>query len=460
MSAPMSTPLSVSELLHTVKGTLERNYAELSVEGEISNFTRHFKSGHLYFTLKDIDAQIPCVFFKGMASYCSFEPKDGQKVIVQADLSLYPQQGRIQLIVKSMRPAGLGTLQQQFDALKEKLRLEGLFDSSRKRPIPTYPEHVGIITSATGAVIQDIQKTFLRRAPWINLYLIPVHVQGSSAAPEIVHALERWNAPDSPYPSVDVLIVGRGGGSLEDLWAFNEEIVARAIAASRIPVISAVGHESDVTIADFVADKTASTPTAAAEFASPDTAGLLAYLDHTRTAMGRKVQQSLDYCALQIRQYARGPLSLHPSQLLKDYLLTLDQLDKQLHDALDASLTQAKQLYNTYGLHLLKHNPESQVTLAKQQLSSLESTLLRQTHHQWDALTTRVHTLEKLLTSLSPASALQRGYAIITTPDGKLISQTKSLKKGTSLHILTRQADISATVTDSSPPSFDKLTPL
>lgn len=256
---------SVSEITSLIKDTLEKNFSDLSVVGEISNFKAH-SSGHWYFTLKDSGAQISCTMWKGLNSYVFFTPQDGMKIIVRGKITVYPPRGNYQMDVRSMQPVGTGDLQLAFEALKNKLLQEGLFDEEFKQEIPEMPERIGIITSREGAAIRDMFSVAKRRFPLVQLDLIPVQVQGAGAAEQIASALDQLNELNE----VDVIILARGGGSIEDLWCFNEEIVARAIFRSELPVVTGIGHEVDFTIADFVADLRAATPTAAMELVLPD----------------------------------------------------------------------------------------------------------------------------------------------------------------------------------------------
>lgn len=260
-----SEPISVAELTSYIKRTLEDNFENISVVGELSNFKPHY-SGHWYFTLKDADAQISCTMWKGLNNYVFFTPQDGMKVIVSGKITVYPPRGSYQIDVKSMQPAGVGELQLAFEKLKQKLRDEGLFDEEFKKELPTFPMKIGVVTSTDGAAKRDIISVASRRFPMAELIIYPAKVQGSGAAETIVAGIKTLNKIED----VEVIVLARGGGSLEDLWAFNEEIVARAIFNSNLPIVTGVGHETDFTIADFVADKRASTPTAALEILLPD----------------------------------------------------------------------------------------------------------------------------------------------------------------------------------------------
>lgn len=266
--------LSVSEITNLIKTVIEEGFSEVNVIGEISNFKAHV-SGHWYFTLKDANAQISCTMWRGFNNYVLFTPQDGMKVIVSGKITVYPPRGNYQIDVRSMKPAGIGELQLAFEKLKQKLAAEGLFDTEYKKPIPKFPQKIGIVTAIDGAAFQDMKSIAARRYPLVELVIAPCRVQGEGAAEEIVSSIKYLNQ----FDDIDVIIVGRGGGSLEDLWPFNEEIVARAIFDSRIPIISAIGHEIDFTIADFVADLRAPTPSAAMELATPNIDELFAFIN-------------------------------------------------------------------------------------------------------------------------------------------------------------------------------------
>jgi exodeoxyribonuclease VII large subunit len=317
--------LTVAEMTNLIRRELESNYANVMVQGEVSNF-KHHTSGHMYFTLKDASAQISCVLWKSRVSVLTTLPEEGIQVVVRGSITVYPPRGSYQIDVEHVAPLGLGELQQAFERLKRRLAAEGLFDAEKKKPIPEFPECIGIITSQAGAALQDILSVLARRFPSVIVLLVPVRVQGVGAAREIAEAIADCNR----YGRLDVLIVTRGGGSLEDLWAFNEEVVARAIHASNIPIISAVGHEIDFSIADFVADLRAPTPSAAAELATPDQAQLLDLLRNLYYTM----HQSLDDRVQRLRDRISNLVASYsfnrPKNDLRQYTQRLDELDRAL----------------------------------------------------------------------------------------------------------------------------------
>jgi len=320
-TAETSKVVSVSDITRQIKQSLEQRFARVWVQGEVSNFKRH-TSGHLYFTLKDESAQISAAMWRSRAANLLFLPEDGMKVIARGAITVYPPRGNYQMDVDQLTPVGIGELQIAFERLKRKLSAEGLFDESRKRPLPKFPERIGVITSETGAALQDIRTVLSRRFPAVELILIPVRVQGAGASDEIARALREMNR----YGRVDVIIVGRGGGSLEDLWAFNEEIVARAIAASRIPVVSAVGHEIDFTIADFVADLRAPTPSAAAEMVVPDRAELLELIRNYEYTMRQGALQLIDGHRERVQSLLSSYAFNRPKDIVREYAQRLDEL--------------------------------------------------------------------------------------------------------------------------------------
>jgi exodeoxyribonuclease VII large subunit len=362
---------SVTEITGEIKATLEAEYQSIWVEGEISNYLHH-TSGHRYFTLKDAGAQIKAVIWRFSAQGLQFEPKDGLKVRVFGDITLYEKGGYYQIRVTRILPVGKGSLEEQFQRLKEKLAQEGLFSEDHKQPIPAYPEAIGIITSPTGAAVRDIVNICKRRAPTVRLILRPARVQGEGAAEDIAKAIEEFNR----WGKADLLIVGRGGGSLEDLWAFNEEIVARSIYQSQIPIISAVGHETDFSIADFVADLRASTPSAAAELATYDAQAAMMFISDSRNRLARALTHNVKMRRQLLDRLIGARVLLSPAVLLE-----------RPSQRLDDSITRIK---NIAELLLLKNR---------------------------GALTL----LEHKLSALSPDSVLKRGYAIVQHREGQAI---------------------------------------
>ncbi|MGI8907515.1 MAG: exodeoxyribonuclease VII large subunit [Candidatus Sumerlaeaceae bacterium] len=374
--APAGKPLSVTELTGQIRNLLEVKFAEVLVEGEISGM-RPAASGHCYFTLKDATAQVSCVLWAADAARLGKKmPRDGDKVEITGRLSVYAQRGNYQIVVSKIRPAGLGRLFMAFNELKERLEKEGLFAAGRKRPIPQFPKKIGIVTSPTGAAIRDILKVLSRRAPHIEVVIWPARVQGDGAAREIAHGINRLNARNA----ADVLIVGRGGGSLEDLWAFNEEVVARAIYKSAIPVISAVGHEIDFTIADFVADYRAPTPSAAAEIVARNSNELLRDLEQSTARLKKAMHQRFGFLretphlrarlesALiprvtllrsRLTQFQRSHALQRPIHKLNDMRQQLDDTQARMHRGLSDRNQHARQLHARLSAHLNALNPKA-----------------------------------------------------------------------------------------------------
>ena len=328
-------PITVKQLVYRLRDTVSIAMGTQWVVGELSN-VKHHTSGHVYFTLKEQGAEIFCAFFKAAASKCPIRLQEGMKVHVLGSATVYPDRGQLQLVIRQVKAAGQGDLQTRFLELKPKLQREGLFDAEHKKKIPTFPRAIGIVTSPTGAVIQDMRHVLERRAPWVKAYLLPVRVQGAGAEHEIAAAVRAWSgAPFNGLPPVDVLIVGRGGGSIEDLWPFNEEVVARAIYASDIPVISAVGHEPDVTISDLVADRRASTPSNAAELAVPDQAELRRKLQMLAERMCKSQQHKIDGYDRRLRELQRKRVLTDPMAFLQDRSMQLDLTQERLVSAME-----------------------------------------------------------------------------------------------------------------------------
>jgi exodeoxyribonuclease VII large subunit len=416
--------LSVSQLTRLITDVLEENFEHVWVEGEISNIATP-ASGHLYFTLKDAGAQIRCVLFRAAARSLKFKPTDGMRLIVRGRVSVFAQRGDYQLLAEYMEPQGIGALQLAFIQLKERLAREGIFDESLKKPIPLLPTRVGIVTSPTGAAIHDILTVINRRYANIEILIAPVKVQGDGAAGEIAAAVRDFNR----YREVDVLIVGRGGGSLEDLWAFNEEIVARAISASRIPVISAVGHEIDFTIADLVADLRAPTPSAAAELVVASKAELSSSLESLASRLIRAIEAAI--AALRSRQRTAQGALRDPAMLIGHLVQRLDYLQERLTASMDDALERRVDRLAFLESHLGVQSPAYLVNRLKDHLERLS-------HRQTRAIAVILENLRSAaarnastLNALSPLATLSRGYAIAhSLTDGSLIRDSACLSVG------------------------------
>lgn len=442
--------LTVSELNRQVKRMLEVSYAQVWVKGELTGLSKP-SSGHWYFNLKDDKAQIRCAIFKGFNQRLKFQPKEGDLVVALGKVSLYEGRGDYQLIVESMEPAGLGQLQAAFDALKLKLSQEGLFNIEHKKAIPVMPQKVVVITSASGAVIHDILSVTQRRFPLLEIILIPVSVQGEKAAKEIAKAIEFANQ----HKVADVMIVGRGGGSLEDLWSFNEEVVARAIFNSEIPVISAVGHEVDFTIADLVADYRAPTPSAAAEKITPDQYELMQQLDMTERRLhflfSSKLQQSQDKL-LHLNKRLK-----HPGDSLKEKKQKLEQLNQRIIQAINHRLKLSQQQLDTQRLTLKQLNPIGKIERHHQTLARLEDKLFNLQQNQLKKYEHQLGLLAQTLHTASPLATLGRGYAIIKkgsdsqASSSKVVTSSKQLNAGDKITASFKDGDIYCTVDQSTP---------
>ena len=415
--------LSVSDLNRQVKRMLEVSYGQVWVSGEISGLSRP-RSGHWYFTLKDDKAQIRCAMFKGLNQRLKFMPNEGDLILVRAKVSLYEGRGDYQLIVDSMEPEGLGQLQAAFEALKLKLSEEGLFNTERKKEIPSMPKKVAVITSQSGAVIHDIISVCQRRFPALEIILLPVSVQGDSASGEIAHAIALTNQLNL----ADVIIVGRGGGSLEDLWAFNEEVVARAIFASELPIVSAVGHEVDFTIADLVADYRAPTPSAAAEKITPDQFELMQTIDQLQRRFDylitQKLQKSIDeIITLQSRLK-------HPGETLKEKKSRLLELNTRFDQAIKNRLRFAQQTLETQRQTFFQYKPSQAIQHQAQKNQHLAERLLLAERKIIEQQQHRLSMSAQTLHTASPLATLGRGYAILKSEKKKVLTSTKQLKAG------------------------------
>jgi len=426
-----AAPLTVSRLNREVRTLLESNFDYLWVEGEISNFVAP-ASGHWYFTLKDEGAQVRCAMFRNRNQRLRLRPENGATVRLRCRVSLYEARGEFQLIVEFMEPAGEGALRAAFEALKAKLDAEGLFALERKRPLPEHPRKIAVITSATGAAIHDILTVTRRRSPSLALYLLPVAVQGASAPAEICRAValaNRWHREGRLH--VDALLLGRGGGSLEDLQAFNEESVARAIAASDIPVVSAVGHEVDISIADLVADQRAPTPSAAAELLSLDQHQQLAQFAALETALARQVRRMLQQAALELRAL-RHRLQ-HPGHRLREYSQRTDELTLRLERAARGVLQQREHRLRLLQGRLRAASPAVRAAALRRRTAELEALLVRLARARLQRAASDLGHLAQLLDSLSPLRVLNRGYAILTDAGGAVVRDAAAVDAGATL---------------------------
>jgi len=420
------TILTVSQLNRATSQLLGEHFLSVLVEGEISNLSAP-SSGHLYFSLKDANAQVRCAMFKTQQRRLAFKPENGKQVVVKAQVSLYEPRGDFQLIVEHIEEAGDGALRRAFEALKLKLSEEGLFDTANKQSLPTLPKTIGVITSPSGAAIRDILTVLRRRFAAIPVIIYPVAVQGDNASYEITRAIALANE----QKQCDVIILGRGGGSLEDLWAFNEERVARAIFASTIPIISAVGHETDVTIADFVADLRAATPSAAAELAAPDQQEWLSRFVYLETRLQQQLQrklsqkqQSLDWLAKRLQQQ-------HPGQKLARNAQRMDELESRLNQAMQTRLRHNKSLVEAKVAKLWQYSPSVTINNYKQKQDYLSKRLVAITRHKLEWLNQRLLNASQTLHAVSPLATLNRGYAlVIHHPSGQIVRSTAQLKQG------------------------------
>ncbi len=440
--SPTTTVLTVSQLNRNVRHLLETQLPALWLEGEVSNFARP-GSGHWYLTLKDSQAQVRCAMFRGANQRVGFTPSNGQQVLVRCRAGLYEPRGEYQLVIEQMQEAGHGALQRQFEQLKQRLADEGLFASEHKRDMPEPIRRVGVITSPSGAAIHDILSVLGRRDPRIEVLIYPTAVQGESAPAAIIQAIETANW----HGAADVLIVGRGGGSLEDLWAFNSEPLARALYASAIPTISAVGHESDFTIADFVADLRAPTPSAAAELVSQDSAELVSYIAALQRTLSSAMRRQLTTATTAV-SYLRQRLR-HPAQRLQQQAQRLDQLEQQLqrsqHRALQQRQQQLLQLYK----RLHRVDPALRLQSLQSRLAQQQQRLNRAIAQQLKQQRNSLQRQLQLLDAVSPLKVLERGYAVVLA-NGAAVVDSGDVGAGDKLTIKLHRGQIAATVTDNS----------
>ncbi len=432
--------LTVSQLTARLKSHIEGSFNDIWVEGEISNL-RSPPSGHLYFSLKDRDSQIRAVLFRNGGRRPPFVPADGQSVLVRGHLTIYEPRGDYQIIVDYVEPVGVGALQAAFEQLKARLAAEGLFDPARKRPLPSLPRCLGIVTSPTGAVIRDMLTILARRFANLHIIINPVPVQGAEAAGRIADAIDELNA----LGLVDVIIIARGGGSLEDLWAFNEEIVARAIARSGVPVISAVGHETDVTIADFVADLRAPTPSAAAELVVRSKAELLDRVEQLRLRLARSLRQSLLWQRDRVQREGRA--LTHPRRAIERSLQRTDELDGRLRVAASRVAGHRREFLRVRLERIQACSPRDLIRVALQRQEQLQERLAGQIGRLANGWRENVSRRAAQLHHLSPLAILARGYSIAQRlPDGAILRSAQTISRGDRIRLVLHEGELEAVV--------------
>jgi exodeoxyribonuclease VII large subunit len=426
---------SVSRLNGEIRSVLEGSFPLLWVEGEISNLATP-RSGHSYFSLKDEHAQVRCALFRNRRMLLRFQPKDGDRVLVRARISLYEARGDFQLIIEHMEPAGEGALQRAFEELKARLEAEGLFDARRKQLLPAFPRCIGVVTSPTGAAIRDILQVLMGRFPGLPVIVYPTLVQGESAAGEIASTLKLADRRGD----CDLLILARGGGSLEDLWAFNDETLARTIAELETPVISAVGHETDFTIADFVADRRAPTPSAAAELASPDSGQLQQQLDVLNGRLRRAMQRLLTEKRQHMDHHHHRLRLLHPLRRVHEQQQRLDELGMRMEAAMKNRLGQNRQALGELQSRLRLLSPAQRLKTLDSLLNQQREKLRTAMEHRLSRHRLRLEGLSRELHAVSPLQTLARGYTITTEAgSGKVITHADEVSPGT--RIRTRLAE-------------------
>ncbi|MDQ3621103.1 MAG: exodeoxyribonuclease VII large subunit [Verrucomicrobiota bacterium] len=442
----------MSEITRAVRAAIENQLGVVWVQGEVSN-CRKQGSGHQYFTLKDEHSQLACVLFARPGMWRKqVALSDGMHVQVRGALTVYEARGQYQLNVQLVQPAGAGLLQARFEALKRKLDAEGLFDPGRKRALPKFPAAVGVITSPTGAAVRDMLNIFTRRAPWVRVVLRSVRVQGDGAAEEIVAALEEMNwLAQSGLPPVEVIIVARGGGSAEDLWEFNEEVLARAIAASTLPVVSAVGHEIDFTIADFVADLRAPTPSAAAELVVPDTAEILRRLGLIEGQLHRCLAVKVEQHRKRLAFLARSAIFRQPQSRLAEAMQRVDwALDGLLRAARDGPRRLHQRLAELFAA-IRQHRPDHLLAIRRQRLDTVRVRLAERLRNAIEMRRQGVRRAEDQLRLLSPLATLHRGYSITRGEDGKILTSVAEASAGRRLWTRLADGEVKSTVDDQEP---------
>lgn len=439
---PTNNIYSISQLCRETRLLLEGHFLTITVEGEISNLARP-SSGHIYFSLKDKSSQVQCAMFRPQLRKIRFKPENGQHVLLKARVSLYEQRGNFQLIGEHIEPIGEGLLRQQFEQLKNKLFLEGLFDESHKKNLPSLPKKVGVVTSASGAAIHDVLTVLENRFPSLPVLIYPVSVQGELAKKEVVKAIQLANARNE----CDVLILTRGGGSLEDLWTFNEETVARAVFDSHIPIISAIGHEVDITIADFVADLRAATPSAAAEIVSPDQYEWVNRLAHLKQRLCTDIENKLSHSQQQIKLQQHRLEHAHPGRQLQFYAQRLDDSSQRLTSLFEARINNYQLTLSALNTRLMQQNLLQKISQIQKKFSESEQSLVLNLKQQMNNQQIRLAHCSSALDVLSPLATLSRGFSIVKRKkDDAIISSTTQTGTGETLNIQLHDGSLQTTV--------------
>ncbi len=450
MSAPQNTPpvLTVSQLTNAIKHCLEGTFSSLWLEGEISNFKLH-TSGHLYFTLKDSRAQISAVMYRANAATLKNIPKDGDRVTVNGDINVYAPSGKYQITVRELKQVGLGELLLKLEELKIKLHKMGWFKKEHKKPLPKLPKKIGVVTSPTGAAIQDILNVLTRRFSGFELIINPVKVQGEGAAKEIADAINQFNL----YNLADVLIVGRGGGSIEDLFAFNEEIVATAIFNSRIPIISAVGHETDHCIADYVADVRAPTPSAAAEIVISEKMHLIERIEIIQSRLQQMVINLIKHARAHLNGLLKQPLLLSPYAMVGVPMQRLDEMRNRLENQMKQSLNQKQLMLEGQKKHLQSLKPTTQLEFYRQKLCVLEKNLNHRILNKLNSLRKEKLTpLVDMLHAVDPKNVLTKGYCILfSEKDFSVITSVNAVKKEQDVRLILSDGELISTIKEINP---------
>lgn len=432
---------TVSRLNSEVRLTLELQFQTLWLQGEVSNFVAA-ASGHWYFSLKDSGAQVKCAMFKMANRNSSFRPQNGQQVLIRARISVYEPRGEYQLLAEFIESAGAGLLKQQFEQLKAKLQAEGLFDPALKKPLPAQVQRVGVITSPTGAAVRDIVTVLKRRAPGIEVIIYPSQVQGDTAAAQLRNMLSTAIRRDE----VDVLIIGRGGGSLEDLWCFNDELLCRAVAACPIPIVSAVGHEIDFALTDFVADVRAPTPSAAAELVSPDQSHLLERISRLRSALIQAQRARMQQVAPKLINLSQRLLALHPKRRLEQQQQRLDELQLRLTGGIKRQLQQASQQLQFADKSLRQLTPLKALKQQQQHILQLEQRLKQAQQQQLKQQKQRLAQLSSQLNAVSPLATLARGYSITFDDKQNLVTSVAQVSKDQAISVRLADGTLAAQV--------------